>query len=81
VNEDEQALLKTVVDFTGARMQKPLNQFIRTIQNAKSSLANSKDAKKEGKAKGGKDNNNEGLTVTKVKKSQSNIMLLSEIKL
>jgi hypothetical protein len=58
-------LLKTVVDFTGAKLQKPLNQFIRAIQNAKSSITTAgKDGKKDGKGK--ENNGNEGLTVSKV---------------
>jgi hypothetical protein len=49
LNENEEKLLKAVVDFTAQKMQRPLNQFIRFIQNSKSQNAVLKDAKKKGK--------------------------------
>lgn len=51
ISEDEESLLKRAVDFTAVQMQNPLTNFIRSIQNAKSSMAKDKDGKK-GKEKG-----------------------------
>lgn len=49
VTEDEIKLLKSVVDVTAVKMQNSLNQFIRHIQNAKSSASKEKDKKQKGK--------------------------------
>ena len=63
VNDEEKTLLKNVVDYTASKMQTPLNQFIRAIQNANSSFA--KEAKKNGK-KAAKENGVETQTSVKI---------------
>ena len=41
---DDEKCLKTIVDFTARRMQKPLEQFIRSVQNATMSTTGAKKA-------------------------------------
>jgi hypothetical protein len=49
VNPEELSLFKVCVDFTAQKMQKPLNQFIRVIQNAKDSKGKQQTQKQKGK--------------------------------
>ena len=48
LNTEEEGLFKTIVDFTALKFQKPLNQFIKLIQNAKSAAAIKEKADKGG---------------------------------
>ena len=54
INSEEDAQIKLCVDFTAKKLQRPLNQFIRLIQNAKSSAAEKGKGEKGGGEKGKK---------------------------
>ncbi len=45
INVEEENLFKVIVDFTAVKFQKPLSQFIKLIQNAKSSIVKEKSDK------------------------------------
>jgi hypothetical protein len=47
IRPDEEILFKAIIDYTALKFQKPLNQFIKLIQNAKSSIGKEKSDKSE----------------------------------
>ena len=65
MSDEERQLLKSAVDLTGVHMHRALNQFMRSIQNAKTSFT--KEAKNNKATKNKKDKDAEAApTSTKV---------------